>query len=37
LLIARRDQVLALGIGGPRESEALGIYQRAKNFLSALL
>jgi hypothetical protein len=37
LLIARGDQVLALGIGGPRESEASGIYQRAKDFLSALL
>ena len=28
---------LALGIGGPRESEAPGIYARARAFLGALL
>jgi putative molybdenum carrier protein len=28
---------LALGIGGPRESEAPGIYERAKAFVAALL
>jgi hypothetical protein len=38
-LLRRRDpsRLLALGIGGPRESEAPGIYQRAVAFLRAVL
>ena len=32
-----RTAAFALGIGGPRESEAPGIYRRAKTFLRALL
>ena len=38
-LLRGRDpnQLLALGIGGPRESEAPGIYQRALEFLRAVL
>jgi hypothetical protein len=34
---ARHGDELALGIGGPRESEAPGIYRRALTFLEALL
>jgi hypothetical protein len=34
---ARRGDGLKLAIGGPRESEALGIYGRATEFLRALL
>jgi hypothetical protein len=34
---ARHGADLELAIGGPRESEALGIYQRAANFIGALL
>jgi len=33
---ARFGAGLRLGIGGPRESEAPGIYERARAFLSAL-
>jgi Circularly permutated YpsA SLOG family len=33
----RHGKNLALAIGGPRESEAPGIYDRAKAFLAALL
>jgi hypothetical protein len=33
---ARFGEGLRLGIGGPRESEAPGIYERARAFLSAL-
>jgi hypothetical protein len=33
---ARFGAGLRLGIGGPRESEAPGIYERARGFLSAL-
>ncbi|HET7679906.1 MAG TPA: putative molybdenum carrier protein [Xanthobacteraceae bacterium] len=38
-LLAGRDRnrLLALGIGGPRESEAPGIYQTAVEFLRAVL
>ncbi|MEA2985960.1 MAG: hypothetical protein QOD94_2214 [Alphaproteobacteria bacterium] len=38
-LLSGRDQnqVLALGVGGPRESEAPGIYRRALEFLRATL
>ena len=39
-LQAQRDMHgpgMALGIGGPRESEAPGIYRRAKAFIGALL
>jgi hypothetical protein len=32
-----RNRLLALGIGGPRESEAPGIYHRAVEFLRAVL
>jgi len=31
------NQLLGLGIGGPRESEAPGIYQQAVEFLRAVL
>jgi hypothetical protein len=34
---ARHGDELALSIGGPRESEAPGIYQRAASFLTALI
>lgn len=34
---ARRGEDLTLAIGGPRESEAPGIYQRAAAFLGALI
>ncbi len=34
---ARRGAALKLAIGGPRESEAAGIYQRAKAFISELM
>jgi len=34
---ARHGGALALAVGGPRESEAPGIYERAKPFISALL
>jgi hypothetical protein len=34
---ARHGADLKLAIGGPRESEAPGIYQRARSFLEALL
>ena len=34
---ARRGADLKLAIGGPRESEAPGIYARAKGFIEALL
>jgi Circularly permutated YpsA SLOG family len=34
---AKRGAGLKLGIGGPRESEAPGIYQRASAFISALM
>jgi Circularly permutated YpsA SLOG family len=33
----RLGDTLALAIGGPRESEAPGIYQRARSFIEALL
>jgi len=33
----RRGDALALAIGGPRESEAPGIYQRASRFIAALI
>jgi len=35
--LARHGADLKLAIGGPRESEAPGIYQRAKAFITALL
>jgi hypothetical protein len=34
---ARRGAALKLAIGGPRESEAAGIYDRAKAFISELM
>jgi hypothetical protein len=34
---AKHGSGLTLAIGGPRESEAPGIYQRAKTFMGALL
>ena len=34
---ARHGESLALAIGGPRESEAPGIYERARSFVAALL
>ena len=34
---ARHGNALKLAIGGPRESEAPGIYQRALTFIDALL
>ncbi len=34
---ARRGADLKLAIGGPRESEAAGIYAKAKEFIAALL
>jgi hypothetical protein len=34
---ARHGANLKLAIGGPRESEAPGIYGRAKGFIEALL
>ncbi len=34
---ARHGAGLKLAIGGPRESEAPGIYARAANFIQALL
>jgi hypothetical protein len=36
-LIAVHGPDLALGIGGPRESEAPGIYERAKRLIEAVL
>ena len=35
--LARHGADLKLAVGGPRESEAPGIYQRAKAFITALL
>ena len=35
--VATFGEELALGIGGPRESEAPGIYERAKAFLAGVL
>ena len=35
--VATFGDALALGIGGPRESEAPGIYERAKAFLAGVL
>lgn len=35
--LARHGSGLALAIGGPRESEAPGIYQRAADFIDAML
>jgi hypothetical protein len=34
---ARRGAALKLAIGGPRESEAIGIYLRASRFIEALI
>jgi hypothetical protein len=34
---ARHGADLELAIGGPRESEAPGIYQRARSFIEALM
>lgn len=36
-LLATHGADLALGVGGPRESEAPGIYARARSFIEALL
>jgi hypothetical protein len=35
--LAAHGPDMALGIGGPRESEARGIYARARSFIAVLL